>query len=90
MCKLYEWILNGGIILNFEFGTVDKFMNDFIQNKYKQKSNIFLKLNETDYYEENKSGTLCHYPGCCEKAIESHTYPKSFLRRIADGNKVCN
>lgn len=88
MCKLYESILNGGIILNFEFGTVDKFMNDFIQNKYKQKSNIFLKLNETDYYEENKSGTLCHYPGCCEKAIESHTYPKSFLRTIADGNKV--
>ncbi|EGD32468.1 NAD+ synthetase [Streptococcus sanguinis SK115] len=41
MCKLYEWILNGGIILNFEFGTVDKFMNDFIQNKYKQKSNNY-------------------------------------------------
>lgn len=74
--------------MNFEFGTVDKFINDFIQNKYKQKSNIFLRLNEVEYYEENKSGTLCHFPCCGDVAIDSHTYPKSFLRKIAGGNKV--
>ncbi len=59
--------------MNFEFGTVDKFINDFIQNKYKQKSNIFLRLNEVEYYEENKSGTLCHFPCCGDVAIDSHT-----------------
>ena len=67
---------------------VDDFLNRLIQNKDNQKSNIFIKLNEIEYYEENKSGTLCHYPSCGEKAIDSHTYPKSFLRRIAGGNKV--
>lgn len=45
-------------------------------------------LNEIDYYQENKAGTLCHYPNCGKKAINSHTYPKSFLRRISKGNKV--
>lgn len=78
----------GGIILISEFERVDDFINTFLQEKRRQKSNVFLMLNEIDYYQENKAGTLCHYPNCGEKAINSHMYPKSFLRRISKGNKV--
>lgn len=78
----------GGIILTSEFERVDDFINTFLQEKRRQKSNVFLMLNEIDYYQENKAGTLCHYPNCGEKAINSHTYPKSFLRKISKGNKV--
>lgn len=67
---------------------MDCFLNGLIKNKLNQKGNIFLKLNEIDYYDKNKTGTLCHYPGCRNVAIGSHTYPKSFLKRIANGNKV--
>lgn len=74
--------------MNSELKIVDNYLNNYIHENNKQKSNIFLKLNEVEYYEENKSGTLCHFPGCGDVAIDSHTYPKSFLREIASGNKV--
>ncbi|HEM3615023.1 TPA: hypothetical protein U1C23_001897 [Streptococcus suis] len=74
--------------MNHEFEQVDSFINYLIESRTDQSKNVFLKLNETDYYKENKSGTLCHFPQCKEKAIGSHTYPKSVLKKISKGNEV--
>lgn len=60
-----------------------------IYNKIKRgRSNIFLQLNEKDRFNNNLKETKCHFPNCKEMPIESHTYPKSMLKKIAKSNNV--
>lgn len=66
---------------------VEKLIANIIESKAGGTGNRFLRLNETDYYTANKN-TLCHFPGCKNDAIGSHTFPHSFLRRITKNNKV--
>ena len=45
-----------------------------------------LGLNEKELYKEYSNNCRCNYPGCECKAINSHTYPQSYLRKFASSN----
>ena len=66
---------------------VKNYISRLIQSKSGHE-NIFLKLNESDFYVNNKKNTICHFPNCNNLAIGSHTYPKSFLGKFSDDNIV--
>lgn len=60
-----------------------------IYNKINRgRSNIFIQLNEKDRFNNNLKETKCHFPNCKKTPIESHTYPKSMLKKFANSNNV--
>lgn len=72
-----------------DFGTnIGSIVEKYLKICENKENNIFLKLNEIDYYTMNKAESICNYPECNGKAIRSHTYPQSFLQKIAKGNKI--
>ena len=58
------------------------------QNQNYHKSNKFLELNDLDMYFQEFEGSSCQFLDCDNKAIGSHTYPKSFLKKFSRGKPV--
>ena len=71
-----------------DFENINKFIENFLKKRSEKEVDKFISLNEKDYYMENKSYCKCHYPGCKNEAIGSHTYPKAFLKKVSKDNKV--
>lgn len=42
----------------------------------------FLELNEKELYNKSLKLCKCNYPGCKNQAINSHTYPQSYLKKF--------
>ena len=74
--------------MNQNFENINKFIESFLKKRSEKEVDKFISLNEKDYYMENKSYCKCHYPGCKNEAIGSHTYPRAFLKKISNDNKV--
>ena len=41
------------------------------------------QLNKKEHLGRYRSNSLCYFPECSQTAIKSHTYPKSFLKKIS-------
>ncbi len=56
--------------------------------KQQNDMNKFKELNERDLYDKILNEAICNYPNCNNKAINSHTYPKSMLKKFSNGTNI--
>ena len=72
----------------YNFQKIDEEFEKIIYSHKIGDDNKFLKLNESDYYRDITTNTICHFNNCDKIAIKSHTYPKSFLKKISPSGVI--